>query len=251
MDGRLAGKAAIVTGGGSGFGEAIAERFIAEGARVLIADVNETTGSQVAKRLGGDAVFLPTDVSNNSAVVAAIDEAQRQFGRLDIVINNAGVASPMVPIDEMEEALFDRLFSVNVKSVYLFCHHAVSALRSAGGGSIINTASTSALKPRPLNAGYAASKAAVITLTRALAVELAGDNIRVNALTPVASDTPLFREFLGDEAETMKTKVEAAIPVGRLCLPSDMASCAVFLASDEAHFLTGISLPVDGGWTAS
>ncbi|GIS91312.1 MAG: hypothetical protein CM1200mP20_13530 [Pseudomonadota bacterium] len=183
-------------------------------------------------------------------MAAAVDTALEQFDRLDIVVNNAGVASPMVPIEEMEEDLFDRLFNVNVKSVYLFCRHAVEALRT-NGGTIINTASTSPLKPRPLNAGYAASKAAVITLTKALAVELAKDRIRVNALTPVASDTPLFRDFLGDQAEAMKAKVESAIPVGRLCLPSDMASCAVFLASDEAHFLTGISLPVDGGWTAS
>ena len=250
MAGRLTGKVAIVTGGGSGFGEAIAERYIDEGACVLIADVNETSGARVAKRLGGSAIFLPTDVARSTDVAAAVDKALEQFDRLDIVVNNAGVASPMVPIEKMEEDLFDRLFNVNVKSVYLFCRHAVEALR-ANGGTIINTASTSALKPRPLNAGYAASKAAVITLTKALAVELAKDRIRVNALTPVASDTPLFRDFLGDEAEAMKAKVESAIPVGRLCLPSDMASCAVFLASDEAHFLTGISLPVDGGWTAS
>ncbi len=251
MEGRLTGKAAIVTGGGSGFGEAIAERFIAEGAQVLIADINQTTGSQVAQRLGDSAFFLPTDVANSIAVAAAVREAQQQFGRLDIVVNNAGVASPMTPIGDMDEELFDRLFNVNVKSVYLFCHHAVDAMREAGGGSIINTASTSALKPRPFNAGYAASKAAVIALTKALAVELAKDRIRVNALTPVASDTPLFRDFLGDEAEAMKAKIESAIPAGRLCLPSDMATCATFLASDEAHFLTGISLPVDGGWTAS
>ena len=250
MAGRLAGKVAIVTGGGSGFSEAIAERYIDEGACVLIADVNETSGARVAKRLGGSAIFLPTDVARSTDVAAAVDTALEQFDRLDIVVNNAGVASPMVPIEEMEEDLFDRLFNVNVKSVYLFCRHAVEALRT-NGGTIINTASTSALKPRPLNAGYAASKAAVITLTKALAVELAKDRIRVNALTPVASDTPLFRDFLGDQAEAMKAKVESAIPVGRLCLPSDMASCAVFLASDEAHFLTGISLPVDGGWTAS
>ena len=250
MAGRLAGKVAIVTGGGSGFGEAIAERYIDEGACVLIADVNETSGARVANRLGESAFFLTTDVARSTDVAAAVDKALEQFDRLDIVVNNAGVASPMVPIEKMEEDLFDRLFNVNVKSVYLFCRHAVEALR-ANGGTIINTASTSALKPRPLNAGYAASKAAVITLTKALAVELAKDRIRVNALTPVASDTPLFRDFLGDEAEAMKAKVESAIPVGRLCLPSDMASCAVFLASDEAHFLTGISLPVDGGWTAS
>ena len=250
MAGRLAGKVAIVTGGGSGFGEAIAERYIDEGACVLIADVNETSGARVAKRLGGSAIFLPTDVARSTDVATAVDTALEQFDRLDIVVNNAGVASPMVPIEEMEEDLFDRLFNVNVKSVYLFCRHAVEALRT-NGGTIINTASTSAIKPRPLNAGYAASQAAVITLTKALAVELAKDRIRVNALTPVASDTPLFRDFLGDQAEAMKAKVESAIPVGRLCLPSDMASCAVFLASDEAHFLTGISLPVDGGWTAS
>lgn len=247
----LSGKVAIVTGGASGFGEAIAERFVESGARVLIVDINESNGSRVAERLGGSVDYCRADVSVEAAVIAAVEQASRRFGRLDIVVNNAGVASPRVAIEAMEEALFDRLFDVNVKSVYLFCRHAVPLLRQVGGGSIINTASTSALKPRALNAGYASSKAAVLTLTKALAVELAADNIRVNALTPVASDTPLFRDFLGDQAERAKAEIEAAIPLGRLGSPADMAACAVFLASDEARFLTGISLPVDGGWTAT
>ncbi|MEE2804695.1 MAG: SDR family oxidoreductase [Pseudomonadota bacterium] len=247
----LSGKVAIVTGGASGFGEAIAERFVESGARVLIVDINESNGSRVAERLGGSVDYCRADVSVEAEVIAAVEQASRRFGRLDIVVNNAGVASPRVAIEAMEEALFDRLFDVNVKSVYLFCRHAVPLLRQVGGGSIINTASTSALKPRALNAGYASSKAAVLTLTKALAVELAADNIRVNALTPVASDTPLFRDFLGDQAERAKAEIEAAIPLGRLGSPADMAACAVFLASDEARFLTGISLPVDGGWTAT
>ena len=245
------GKVAIVTGGAAGCGEAIAERFVESGARVLIVDINESNGSRVAERLGGSVDYCRADVSVEAEVIAAVEQASRRFGRLDIVVNNAGVASPRVAIEAMEEALFDRLFDVNVKSVYLFCRHAVPLLRQVGGGSIINTASTSALKPRALNAGYASSKAAVLTLTKALAVELAADNIRVNALTPVASDTPLFRDFLGDQAERAKAEIEAAIPLGRLGSPADMAACAVFLASDEARFLTGISLPVDGGWTAT
>ena len=248
---RLSNKVAIVTGGGSGFGEAISERFVAEGANVLVVDIDQSAGSEVARRLGENARFFHADVAVESSVRRTVDYACEAFGQLDIVVNNAGVASPPVAIELMEEALFDRLFNTNVKSVFLFCRHAVPVLRAAGGGSIINTASTSALKPRPMNAGYEASKAAVLTLTKALAVELAGDNIRVNALTPVASDTPLFRDFLGDGAEQKRTEIEAAIPLGRLGLPSDMAACAAFLASDEACFLTGISLPVDGGWTAS
>ena len=167
----------------------------------------------------------------------------------DTVAREKNIEKAIV-FEAMEEALFDRLFDVNVKSVYLFCRHAVPLLRQVGGGSIINTASTSALKPRALNAGYASSKAAVLTLTKALAVELAADNIRVNALTPVASDTPLFRDFLGDQAERAKAEIEAAIPLGRLGSPADMAACAVFLASDEASYITGTELMVDGGFTA-
>ena len=182
---RLSNKVAIVTGGGSGFGEAISERFVAEGANVLVVDIDQSAGSEVARRLGENARFFHADVAVESSVRRTVDYACEAFGQLDIVVNNAGVASPPVAIDLMEEALFDRLFNTNVKSVFLFCRHAVPVLRAAGGGSIINTASTSALKPRPMNAGYAASKAAVLTLTKALAVELAGDNIRVKVFTLV------------------------------------------------------------------
>ena len=249
---KLEGKVALVTGAASGFGAAIARRFCQEGARVLAVDIDDEKGPAVVNDIaheGGEARFLRADVSVDADVAAAIGAVVEQFGRLDIVLNNAGIASPRVPIDELSEELFDRLFEVNVKSVYLCVRHALPALRSAGGGVIINTAATSALKPRPLFAGYAASKAAVITLTKALSWELAVDRIRVNVLSPVAADTPLFRSFLGDNPE-LAEQMAAAIPWGRLCTPLDVAAAAVFLASDEAEFLTGVNLPVDGGWTA-
>ena len=245
-------KVAIVTGGASGIGAALAQRFAREGAKVLIADIAAKQGEQVAEQIhseGGDAVFQQTDVSDDTAVKAAIAAATSHYGKLDIVINNAGIPEPKESVTELEEAMFDKLFAVNVKSVYLFAHHAVPVLRDNGGGVIINTASTAGVKPRPGNAAYAASKSAVIAFTKALAVELAADNIRVNALLPVATMTPLLLDFLGGNA-ALAEEMAAAIPMGRLGDPKDMAACAVFLASDEASFLTGVSLPVDGGWTA-
>jgi len=253
MPGRLTGKVALITGGASGFGAAFVERFIGEGAQVLIADLDDEGAGRIAaeaRAAGGEAHHVRADVSVDADVHRTVAATVERFGQVDVVMNNAGIASPRVAIDAMDETLFDRLFAVNVKSVYLMCHHAVPIMRRGdGGGSIINTASTSALRPRPMNAGYAASKAAVITLTKALAAELAPDRIRVNALTPVAADTPLFRQFTGDDPGYAE-HVASMIPLGRLCEPADMAACAAFLASDEARFLTGVSLPVDGGWTA-
>lgn len=252
MSSRFSGKVVIVTGGASGFGEAFTARFVEEGARVVVADLDDANGERVvaqAREGGGEAEFVRTDVTSGGDVTRLVATAKERFGRVDVLMNNAGIASPRVPIEDVDEALFDRLFAVNVKGVYLLCRNVVPVMKAGGGGVIINTASTSALRPRPLNAAYAASKAAVITLTKALALELSRDRIRVNALTPVAADTPLFRAFTGDD-ESLAESIAAQIPMGRLCHPRDMAECALFLASDQAAFLTGVSLPVDGGWTA-
>lgn len=250
---RLEGKVALITGGGSGFGAAFARHFAREGARVAIVDLAEDNGERVAgevRAAGGEALFVRADVARGAEVAAAVGAVTERFGGLDVVMNNAGIAQPRLAVTDTPEDLFDRLFAVNVRSVYLVTRHAVPVLRARGGGVIINTASTSALRPRPQNASYAASKAAVITLTKALAAELAPDKIRVNALAPVAADTPLFRAFVGDAGDELAARMAAAIPAGRLCTPDDMATCAVFLASDQAAFLTGVCLPVDGGWTA-
>jgi 3-oxoacyl-[acyl-carrier protein] reductase len=251
---KLKNRVAIVTGAASGIGEACARRFATEGARVVIADIARVNGERIAAEItaaGAEAIFLHTDVTDSDAVAATIENTREKFGRLDIVMNNAGVPEPREAITDLSEAAFDQIFAVNVKSVYLFTRHAVPVLRAGGGGVIINTASTAAVKPRPGIAAYAASKAAVVTFTRALAVELAADRIRVNAILPVATMTPLFLDFIGKGNEAMIDNVAAMIPQKRLGEPKDMAACAAFLASDEAEFLTGVCLPVDGGWTAS
>ena len=247
---RLKDKVAIVTGGASGFGEAFARRFASEGAAVVLVDVTRDAGEKIVAELteaGTEAIFVPGDVSSSEDVAGAVRATRERFGRLDIVVNNAGITPPRAAVTDMLEADFDRVFAVNVRSIFLFTKHATPEMKA--GGCFINVASTSALKPRALISGYSASKSAVITLTRSYAVELAPQQIRVNALAPVAADTPMFRGYLdGDEALLQRTK--AAIPLGRLCDPTDMASSVVFLASDEASFLTGVCLPVDGGWTA-
>lgn len=248
---KLKDKVAVITGGSSGFGAAFAHRFYAEGASVAVADIDADNGERLVRDLGSRAVFIKADVSRESDVAAMVAATVERFRRLDIVMNNAGIASPKEHLVDQDEAFFDKLFAVNVKSMYLVCRHAVPALKLAKGGCIINTASTSALKPRPQNVLYAASKGAILSFTKALSVELAPDNIRVNALTPVAARTPLFMDFVGSNSENVIADIESRIPLGRLCEPKDMAACAAFLASDEAAYLTGVSLPVDGGWTAS
>ena len=250
----LQDRVAIVTGGGSGFGEAFAHRFAGEGARVLIADISEEAGARVAKDIGaagGTASVVQTDVSDRDDVASAVELATERYGRLDIVMNNAGIVAPKEHVTDLQEHMYDRLFAVNVKSIYLFAHFAAPVMRHNDGGVIINTASTAAVKPRPGNAASAASKAAVVTFTKALAVELVPDKIRVNALLPVAARTPLFYDYVGKGNEALVQQMEAAIPLGRMCEPADMAACAAFLASDAAAFVTGAALPVDGGWTAA
>jgi 3-oxoacyl-[acyl-carrier protein] reductase len=250
---RLAGKVAIVTGGGSGFGEGIAKRFAEEGARVVLNDIDERGGQRVRGEIEkaqgqGSALFVPADVAVNADVAGLVKASLERYGRLDIVVNNAGITHVNGPMLEVSEALFDRVFAVNVKSIYLSALHTVPVFRrQGGGGCIVNTASTAGLRPRPGLVWYNGSKGAAITLTKAMAVELAPDKIRVNALCPVAGDTPLLASFMGGDTPENRKKFIATIPLGRLSTPRDIASAALYLASDEAEFITGVALEVDGG----
>ena len=248
---RLANKIAIVTGGGSGFGEGISKRFAAEGAAVTIADLNLAGAERVAGEIvkaGGKALAVKVDVSDNAAMQAMVAACVGKFGGLDIVINNAGMPQRNASLLATDEATFDRIFAVNVKSIYLSAQHAIPEMRKRGGGCFINIASTAGVRPRPGLVWYNGSKGAVITLTRAMAVELAPEQIRVNALNPVAGLTPMLKEFMGgEETDEMRAKFVATIPIGRFSTPQDIANAALYLASDEANFITGVCMEVDGG----
>lgn len=245
---RLADKTAIVTGAASGFGAGIAKRFAQEGARVVIADIADDKGRALAEEIGDQARFVHADVTLDTDVAAMVGAAREAFGRLDILVNNAGMPQRNQPMLDVDEATFDKIFAVNVKSIYLAAIHAVPLLRESGGGSIVNTASTAGLRPRPGLTWYNGSKGAAITLSKSMAVELAPDNIRVNAICPVAGETPMLAEFLGGTVSNeMYAAFQATVPLGRLSTPLDIANAALFLASDEAAFLTGLALEVDGG----
>jgi len=249
---RFDGKAAIVTGAGSGFGEAIATRFAREGARVVVADVNEESGRRVASAIageGGTARFVRTDVSRSADVKAMIDEACSAFGGLDVLVNNAGFSHRTMPLWELPEEEYERVFATNVRGVYLGCKYAVPVMKQRGGGVIVNTASIGAVAPRPGITAYNATKGAVITMTRGLAVEVAPFKIRVNAVNPVAAETGFMKGAVGVEKlpEEFRKQLVATIPLGRLTEPRDVAAAVLFLASPDAEFLTGVCLPVDGG----
>ncbi len=244
---RLQGKVAVVTGGGSGFGEAIARTFAREGAKVVVADIAGEAAGRVAAGIGDAAAACTADVTRDADTGAMIALALSRFGGLDILVNNAGTTHLNMPMTEVSEADFDRVFAVNVKSLFWAARHAVPVLRKAGGGSIINTASTAGLRPRPGLSWYNGSKGAVVILTKSMAVELAPDNIRVNALCPVAGETPLLASFMGGDTPELRAKFRATVPLGRLSVPQDIANAALFLASDEAAFLTGVCMEVDGG----
>ena len=247
---RLADKIAIVTGAGSGFGRGIAARFVEEGARVMLADIDAKAGQAAADEMakGGAAAFCRADVSRDGDMKALVEAALDRFGGLDVFVNNAGITHRRQPMLDVDEATFDRIFAVNVKSIYLSARHAVPALRARGGGAMINIASTAGVRPRPGLTWYNGSKGAVITLTKSMAAELAPDRIRVCAINPVLGESGMTALFMG-EADTPgnRKKFEATIPLGRFSTPRDVANAALYLASDEASLLTGVCLEVDGG----
>ncbi|MFN5100717.1 MAG: SDR family oxidoreductase [Burkholderiaceae bacterium] len=249
--GQLAGKVAIITGAGSGFGTGMAEAYVREGAKVIIADINAEAGERVAKSLGANAKAIATDVANGVSVRAMVQACVDSFGVPDIVINNAGTTHRNQPMLQVDEQTFDRVFNVNVKSIYHMAHAVVPVMRARGkGGLIINVGSTAGIRPRPGLCWYNSSKGAVNLLSKAMAVELAPDKIRVNALCPVMGATALLEDFMGmPDTPENRARFLSTIPLGRLCEPKDMAAAAVFLATDAAEFLTGLEMPIDGGRT--
>lgn len=242
---RLNGKTAIVTGAASGFGAGIARKFATEGARVAIVDINADAANALAKDLG--TIAIAADVSSDAGVKQTISTANEKLGRIDILVNNAGIGHTPQPLEDLSEAEFDRIFRVNAKSVYLTARHAVPVMKAQGAGAILNVASTGGVSPRPRLTWYNASKGWMITATRAMAVELAPFNIRVNAINPVAGETPLLKTFMGEDTPEIRAKFLATIPLGRFSTPQDMGNAACFLCSDEASMITGVALEVDGG----
>lgn len=248
---RLSGKAALVTGAGSGFGEGIAWRFAEEGARVLVVDIQSEAASRVAGAINekhqGAALAHTADVAKALDVNGMIKAAMAEFDRLDIMVNNAGVTHRNQPMLEVEEEEFDRVYAVNVKALYLAAQAAVPVMKKQGGGVFLNIASTAGVRPRPGLTWYNGSKGAAIVLTKSMAVELSPENIRVCAINPVAGETPLLEKFMGEDTPEIREKFTATIPLGRFSQPRDIANAALFLCSDEAEFLTGVCLEVDGG----
>lgn len=242
---RLDGKSAIVTGGASGFGAGIARKFATEGARVMIADLNMDLAQAVAQDLGG--VACHADVSDLASMTAMAEAAHQAWGKVDIVVNNAGITHHPKPLDEVGEDEFDRVLAVNAKSVYLTARCFVPQMKAAGAGAILNVASTAGLSPRPMLNWYNASKGWMITATKTMAVELAPHGIRVNAICPVAGETPLLATFMGEDTPERRAAFLSTIPMGRFSTPEDMGNAACFLCSDEASMVTGVAMEVDGG----
>jgi 3-oxoacyl-[acyl-carrier protein] reductase len=244
---RLHGKVAIVTGGGSGFGAGIVRKFIAEGAQVIVADLNLGAALDVAAAAGAHARALRVDVSRAEDVRVMMEAAELHFGRLDILVNNAGIGHTPQPLEDLAEDAFDHIAAVNMKAIYLAMREVVPRFKQQGRGVVLNMASTAGVSPRPRLAWYNASKGWVITATRACAVELAPFGIRVNALNPVAGETPLLATFMGEDTPEMRAKFLSTIPLGRFSTPADLGNAACFLCSDEASMITGVCMEVDGG----
>jgi 3-oxoacyl-[acyl-carrier protein] reductase len=252
---RLKSKVAIITGGAQGFGYGIAERYVQEGCNVMLVDIQARAVEAAAESLQAKAaasgalpvVAQQADVSKSGDWDELVSAALVAFGRIDIVVNNAGVSHKNQPMLDVDEAEFDRVYAVNVKSIYLSAKHCVPVFRSQHGGCFVQIASTAGVRPRPGLTWYNGSKGAVILTSKSMAVELAKDNIRVNCINPVAGETPLLATFMGEDTPEKRALFKATIPMGRLSTPLDIANAALFLASDEANFITGACLEVDGG----
>lgn len=244
---RLDKKSAIVTGGASGFGAGIVRRFVLEGARVVIADINGDAATALADELGDAALGLQVDVSNAEDVAAMADASISLGGGIDILVNNAGVGHTPEPMETLSEENFDRIFEINIKSIYRTAQQIVPVMKEKGAGAILNMGSTGGVSPRPNLTWYNASKGWVITATRSMAIELASSGVRVNALNPVAGETPLLKTFMGEDTPEVRAKFLASIPIGRFSTPDDMGAAACFLCSDDASMVTGVALEVDGG----
>jgi len=253
---RLENKVALITGAGSGMGQASAILFSKEGAKISVVDINDSNGQETVeaiKQAGGEAIFVPADVSKAGDAERMIKTTVDTYGKLDILFNNAGIAMTFTAVEEVKEDLWDRIMAVNTKSVFLGCKYAIPIMKKQRRGVIINTASIMGVRARPCCSAYLESKAAAIHLTKGIALEVAEHNIRVNCINPVATDTPMFPHFIDNSGardekfEETKKKFIAGIPLGRLAKAEDVAYTALFLASDESSFLTGISMDVDGG----
>ena len=242
---RLKNKIAIVTGGGSGFGAGIVKKFIQEGAKVVVADINLENAKKVAMDTGGFAVEV--DVSNSLSFKNLVDKTLEKFGKIEIMVNNAGITHLPNSMEDISEAEFDKIFAVNSKSVFFSAKYLVPKMTSIGGGNILNVASTAGISPRPNLSWYNATKGWMISATKAMAIELASKRIRVNALAPVAGETPLLKSFMGGDTPEKREKFLSTIPIGRFSTPDDMGNAACFLCSEEASMITGVVLQVDGG----
>jgi 3-oxoacyl-[acyl-carrier protein] reductase len=242
---RLQDRIAIVTGGASGFGAGIARRFAQEGARVAVVDLNGEAAAELAEEIDG--LGVTADVADGASVDAMAKAVQDRFGRIDILVNNAGVGHRPQPLDELDEEAFDRIFRINARSVYLTARAIVPLMKAQGAGAILNVASTGGVSPRPNLTWYNASKGWMITATRAMAIELAPFRVRVNAINPVAGETPLLATFMGEDTPEIRAKFLASIPLGRFSTPADMGAAAAFLCSDDASMITGVAMEVDGG----
>jgi len=249
---RIENKVSIITGAASGFGKGIAERFAEEGSKIVVADLSIENGEKVVHDLNtkhgeNTAIFVKTDVTKEEDVQNMVNSCISSFGKVDIMVNNAGVSHPNQPMQDIDEKMADLVWTVNVKAIWLIGKYVIPHFKKQGGGVIINNASSAALRPRPGLTLYNASKAAAVNLTKTMALEFANDNIRVNALCPVASDTPMLPTFMGGDSPELRQKFIDSVPLGRFSTPRDLANAALYLASDEADFMTGVALEIDGG----
>ena len=246
---RLKNKVAIITGGASGFGKGIVEKFVKEGAKVVIADINYDSAKELQNVIGDRAIAVNVDVSKKNEVDDMIEKTVKHFSEVNILVQNAAIGMKPQSLLETSEELFDRLFAVNVKSVYLGAKAVIPVFKNQGtGGVILNTVSTAALRPRPGLTIYNSTKGALIPMTKALALEVAEYGIRVNGICPVAGETPMLKDFLGSaNPEENHKKFISTVPLGRLAEPEDVANASLYLCSEEANFITGVMLEIDGG----